>query len=214
MIADMVNNNKKLNPIVTSLFIRRRKLNIYITFITQSYFKVPKDVILNSVNFFIMKIPNKREIQQILIHFWLDIDFKDFAQIYKKCTTEPYSFLANDTTLPSDNPLIFQKSHVINTTEKMKFSIKDFFSKWDQIYRFLWFLSHLLKKSLMENSIFCAVKYIIKVMTVNGQIWDWKLQDKINREPTKISVLSSGKIGKCEYLTGAEILTSDQKPIK
>ena len=83
MIADMINNNKKLNPIVTSLFIRRRKLNIYITFITQSYFKVSKDVILNSVNFFIMKIPNKREIQQILIHFWLDIDFKDFAQIYK-----------------------------------------------------------------------------------------------------------------------------------
>ena len=69
MIADMINNNKKLNPIVTSLFIRRRKLNIYITFITQSYFKVSKDVILNSVNFFIMKIPNKREIQQILIHF-------------------------------------------------------------------------------------------------------------------------------------------------
>ena len=69
MIADMINNNKKLNPIVTSLFIRRRKLNIYITFITQSHFKVPKDVILNSANFFIMKIPNKREIQQILIKF-------------------------------------------------------------------------------------------------------------------------------------------------
>ena len=119
MIAYMINNNTKLNPIGTSLFIRRIKLNIYITFITQSYFKVPKDVILNSVNFFIMKIPNKREIQQILINFWLDIDFKDFAQIYKKCTAEPYSFLANDTTLPSDNPLIFQKSHVINTTEKM-----------------------------------------------------------------------------------------------
>ena len=66
----------------------------------------------------------------------------------------------------------------------------------------------------MENSIFCAVKYIIKVMTVNGQIWDGKLLDKINTEATKISVLSSSKIGKCEYLTGAEIITSDQKPIK
>ena len=59
MIADMI-NNKKLNPIVTELFIRGRKLNISIVFITQSYFKVPKDVRLNSTHFFIMKIPNKR----------------------------------------------------------------------------------------------------------------------------------------------------------
>ena len=59
MIADMINNNK-LNPIVTELFIRDRKLNISIVFIMQSYFKVPKDVRLNSTHFFIMKIPNKR----------------------------------------------------------------------------------------------------------------------------------------------------------
>ena len=64
MIADMI-NNKKLNPIVTELFIRGRKLNISIVFITQSYFKVPKDVRLNSTHFFIMKILNKRELQQI-----------------------------------------------------------------------------------------------------------------------------------------------------
>ena len=62
MIANMI-NNKKLNPIVTELFIRGRKLNISIVFITQSYFKVPKDVRLNSTHFFIMKIPNKRELQ-------------------------------------------------------------------------------------------------------------------------------------------------------
>ena len=62
MIADMINNNKRLNPIVTELFIRGRKLNITIAFITQSYFKVPKDVRLNSTIFFIMKITNKREI--------------------------------------------------------------------------------------------------------------------------------------------------------
>ena len=61
MIADMI-NNKKLNPIVTELFIRGRKLNISIVFITQSYFKVPKDVRLNSTHFFVMKIPNKREL--------------------------------------------------------------------------------------------------------------------------------------------------------
>ena len=62
MIADMI-NNKRLNPIVTELFIRGRKLNISIVFITQSYFKVPKDVGLNSTHFLIMKILNKRELQ-------------------------------------------------------------------------------------------------------------------------------------------------------
>ena len=56
-------NNKKLNPVVTELFIRGRKLNISIVFITKSYFKVPKDVRLNSAHFFTMKIPNKRELQ-------------------------------------------------------------------------------------------------------------------------------------------------------
>ena len=67
MIADMI-NNKKLNSIVTELFIRGRKLNISLVFITQSYFKVPKDVRLNSTHFFIMKIPNKRELQQIVLN--------------------------------------------------------------------------------------------------------------------------------------------------
>ena len=66
MIADMI-NNKKLNPVVTELFIRGRKINISIVFITQSYFKVPKDVRLNSTHFFIMKIPNKRKLQQIAL---------------------------------------------------------------------------------------------------------------------------------------------------
>ena len=61
MIADMI-NNKKLNPVVTELFIRGRKLNISIVFITQSYFKVPKDVSLNSIRFFILEISNKREL--------------------------------------------------------------------------------------------------------------------------------------------------------
>ena len=99
MIAHMINNNK-LNPIVTELFIRGRKLNISIAFITQSYFKVPKDVRLNSTHFFILKIPNKRELQQIALNHSYDIGFKDFMKIYKKCNAEPYSFLVNDTTLP------------------------------------------------------------------------------------------------------------------
>ena len=107
MIADMI-NNKKLNPIVTELFIRGRKLNISIVFITQSYFKVPKDVRLSSTHFFIMKILNKRELQQIALNHSSDIDFKDFMKIYKECTKEPYSFLVNDITLQSDNPLRFR----------------------------------------------------------------------------------------------------------
>ena len=82
MIADVI-NNKKLNSIVTELFIRGRKLNISIVFITQSYFKVPKIVRLNSTDFFIMKIPNKRELQQIALNHSSDIDFKDFMKILK-----------------------------------------------------------------------------------------------------------------------------------
>ena len=106
MIADMINNNK-LNPILTELFIRGRKLNISNVFITQSYFKVPKNVRLNSTHFFIMKIPNKRELQQIALNHSSDIDFKDFMNIYKKCTAKPYSFLVNDTII---YPLRFRKN--------------------------------------------------------------------------------------------------------
>ena len=57
-----------------------------------------------------MKIPNKRELQQIDLNHSSDIDFKDFIKIFIKYTTEPYSFLINDTTLPSDNPLRFRKN--------------------------------------------------------------------------------------------------------
>ena len=92
MIADMI-NNRKLDSIVTKLFIRGRKLNIFLIFITQSYFKVPQDVRLNTIHFFIAKIPNKREILQIAINHSSDIKTEDFINIYRKCTAEPYSFL-------------------------------------------------------------------------------------------------------------------------
>ena len=108
MIADMI-NNKKLNSIVTELFIRGRKLNIFLAFITQSYFKVPKYVRVNSNHFFIMKIPNKRELQQTALNHSSDISIKDFIYIYKQYTAKPYSFLVNDATLASDNPLRFRK---------------------------------------------------------------------------------------------------------
>ena len=102
-------NNKKLNSITTELFIRDRKLNISLVFITQSYFKIPKDVRRNSTHFFMMKIPNKRELQQIALNHSSDISSKDFIKIYKKFTAEPYSFLVNDATFASDNPLRFRK---------------------------------------------------------------------------------------------------------
>ena len=74
MIAD-----KKLDSTVTELFIRGRKLNISLVFITQSYFKVPKDVRLNTTHFFISKIPNKRDLQQIAMNHSSDISTKDFT---------------------------------------------------------------------------------------------------------------------------------------
>ena len=109
MIADML-SNKKLNPIVTELFIRGRKLNISLVFITQSYFAVPKNIRLNSTHYFVMKIPNKRELQQIAFNHSSDIDFQDFMNLYIKSTAKPYSFLVIDTTLPSDNSLRFRKN--------------------------------------------------------------------------------------------------------
>ena len=108
MIADMI-NNKKLDSIVTKLFIRGRKLNICLVFITQSYFKVPKDVRLNTIHFFIAKIRNKRELQQIATNHSLDISLKDLINIYRKCTIESYSFFVDDTTFASDNLLRFRK---------------------------------------------------------------------------------------------------------
>ena len=91
------------------MFIRGRKLNISIVFITQSYFKIPKNVRLTTTHFFITKIPNKRELQQIAINHSSDISTKDFINIYRKCTFEPYSFFVKDTMLASDNPLWFRK---------------------------------------------------------------------------------------------------------
>ena len=100
MIADMI-NNRRLDSIVTKLFIRGRKLNVSLVFTT---------VRPNTTHFFIAKILNKRELQQIAINHSSDISTKDFINIYRECTAKPYSFLVNDTTLASDNPLRFRKN--------------------------------------------------------------------------------------------------------
>ena len=109
MIADM-ESNKKLSPKVAELFLSGRKLNISLVFILQSYFKVPKTIRLNATHYFIMKIPSKRELQQIVSNHSSGIDFKDFMKLYKDYTKEPYSFLVNNTTLSSDNSLRFRKN--------------------------------------------------------------------------------------------------------
>ena len=90
MIADML-SNKKFNPIVTELFIRGTKLNLSLAVITQSYFTVLKNDRLSSTHYFAMKIPNKRELQQIACTHSLDIDIQDFMNVYKKCTAKAYS---------------------------------------------------------------------------------------------------------------------------
>ena len=102
--------NKKFQSIIKELFIRCRKTNISLVFIIQSYFSVPKDVRLNSTHYLIMKVNNKRELQNIGINHSTDVDYKDLIKIYRECTKEPYNFLIIDTTLPSINALRFRKN--------------------------------------------------------------------------------------------------------
>ena len=109
MIADIM-TNKRFQAIIKELFIRPRKLNSSLVFITQSYFSVPKDVRLNSTHYLIMKINNRKELQNIAINHSADIDYKDFIKIYRECTKEPYNFLTIDTTLPASDPLRFRKN--------------------------------------------------------------------------------------------------------
>ena len=101
--------NKTFQAIIKELFLRCRKLNISLVFITQSFFKTPKDARLNSTHYLIMKIHNRRELQNIAIDHSADIDFKYFLKIYRNCTKEPYSFLTIDTTLPVDYPMRFRR---------------------------------------------------------------------------------------------------------
>ena len=104
MIGGII-TNKKFQAIIKELFIRYKKLNISLVFITQSYFSVP----LNSTHYLIMKINNERELQNIAINHSADIDYQDLIKIYKECTKEPYNFLTIDTKLPAGDPLRFRK---------------------------------------------------------------------------------------------------------
>ena len=101
--------NKKLSPTVLLNCFSEEDNSRFHFFISQSYFKVPNTIRLNATHLF-KKIPNKREIQQIASNHLSDIHFKDLMKFYKDYTKEPYTFLVNDTTLPSGNPLRFRKN--------------------------------------------------------------------------------------------------------
>ena len=109
MIADIM-TNKMFQSVNKELFIRCRKTNISLVFITQSSFSTPKDVRLNSTHYLIMKVNNKRELQNIAINHSGDISYKDFIKIYREFTKEPHNVLTIGTTLPSTNPLSFRKN--------------------------------------------------------------------------------------------------------
>ena len=95
MIADIV-SSKKFKAIIKELFIRCRKLNISIVFITQSYFRTPKDARLNSMHCTLMKVGNKKELKSIAEEKSGHLDYKDLLRMYNYCTKEPYSFMTID----------------------------------------------------------------------------------------------------------------------
>ena len=108
MITDM-DNNEKLNKIVTELFIRGRNLNISLVFITQSYFEVPKDVRLNTTLFLLWRFQEKENFNKVclIIHQILTLKaYESLQEMYCKTTF----FLVIDDTPASDNPSCFRKN--------------------------------------------------------------------------------------------------------
>ena len=85
MIAD-IETNKKFQAIIKKIFIRCRKVNMSLVFITHFYFFVPKDVRLNSTHYLVTKINNGKQLQNIVIDHSADIDYNDFVRIYRECT--------------------------------------------------------------------------------------------------------------------------------
>ena len=91
-----VMSDKNAQNVLKDLFIRCRKLNISLCFLTQSYFSVPKDVRINCTQYILFKLNNKRELQNIAINHSADTDYDDFVKIYRECTKDPFNFLTID----------------------------------------------------------------------------------------------------------------------
>ena len=112
MISNIM-NNKKFQAEIKELFVRCKKLNISLVFITLSYFPVPKEVRWNSTKYLTLDIHNKIQLQNIATNHLADIDYKDFMKIYRKCTSEPYCFLTIDTTLSTNDLLRSRENSMI-----------------------------------------------------------------------------------------------------
>ena len=108
MIADIMTNKQFQAAIIKELFIRCKKLNISLAFITEPYFSAPKRVRINLTYYLITNIHNKRKLKDITINHSPDIDYKNFLKVYKKCISELYSFLTIDITLPAYDLLRFR----------------------------------------------------------------------------------------------------------
>ena len=112
MISNIL-TNKKFQAAIKEIFVRWKKLNISVVFITLSYFSVPKEVRWNSAKYLTLDIHKKRELQNIATNHPADIDYKDFMKIYRKCTSEPHCFLTIDTTLSTNDFLRCRKNSII-----------------------------------------------------------------------------------------------------
>ena len=109
MIADIL-TNKKFQQILEEFFIRSRKINISLVFISKSYFSVPKNVRLNCMHYYIMKISNQIELSNIAQNHTSDIVYKDFLKMYHNYTKKTYDFFTVDNTLSSDNSLKYHQN--------------------------------------------------------------------------------------------------------
>ena len=124
MITDIM-TNEKFQAVIKGLFIRCRKWNI-----SQSYFSVLKDFRFNITHYYLIKkINNVRELQNIAINHYADIDYKDFVKIYRECTKKPFSFLTTDTILPARDPLRFTKNLFLSYKNDSNWSNQNFTQK-------------------------------------------------------------------------------------
>ena len=110
---DMI--TQKIPPRVSELFIRGRKLNLSVIFITQSYFRTPKEIRLNCTHYFLMGIPNKKELQNISYAHAPELDFRAFKELYRKNTPGTHDFFVIDTTLPCSDPRKYRSNLDLTT---------------------------------------------------------------------------------------------------
>ena len=163
---------------------KRKKDQYFTFFISRSYFEVPKTIKLYATHYFIMKIPNKRDLQQIESNRFSEFGFEDFIVLYKDYTKEPYSFLVKDTTLSSDNPLQFRKNVLqMSISEKIKTidSKIDQNKTWYDLDRQTAKISALSSEKLVNISFWLAnMLYQIKNYSCyNESIWIFTFRQKI-----------------------------------